>query len=579
MTLLDIERMVRKIFELLQQNGNAELAPKLAADYAATCQAANLRLQQCEAMIRAGDRPQAIQLAETAPNLLDLVTILEFRGVDEWRAYCQKNTLTVADRIDARSVSTLNECYGQGITTDHPLYGAYRAAVLNRNDEEALKILQSITRLNPTDANAAAELARLDAKVLAIRLHHLGGSVEHAEPVLVVAEIESIEGFGFKSKPDGEIWRAAQAIHCRVLLEEASNLKATSRWQETLDRLEFIRRLQNEFKIELSASELRWRDDLEAWARGEQEKDRKERAFQALLAELHHRIQLSEEKDTSARYVEMPELRDDYEGMHKVWRALTDFTRPIPDDSTASFRKRTALLEAEISRRTAIRRRSILAGCAVVLVIGGTLVWFVLGQIHVHEMIAQLREAVEQRQVHSAEKLLERVHADSGLMKSSKVNMAAADAETFLSKENALLAGFEAAFGRLPQQLSGEPAATRISTLADQLATARLSLNALAPDLKTENEPRLDAFEKQWQNFLTESGTMVNGLFDQWVASAETESSELDYRAPLEKTAGQMATLAVLVQKLSDTESGYTNHLNLRSDLLERSGTVRAKFD
>src|ERR1035438_10014558 len=166
MTLLEIERLVRKISELLKQVGNPALAPKLAEDFAAACHAANLRLQQCEAMIKAGDRQQAIQLAETAPNLLDLVTVLEFRGSDEWRGYCQQNSLPIADRIDARSVQTLNRCYAQGITTDHPLYAAYRSAVLSRNDEEALKTLQSITRLNPADTNAASELARLDAKVL-----------------------------------------------------------------------------------------------------------------------------------------------------------------------------------------------------------------------------------------------------------------------------------------------------------------------------------------------------------------------------------------------------------------------------
>ncbi len=135
MTLLETERLVRKISDLLQQVGNPAIAPKLAEDYVAVCHAANIRLQQCEAMINAEDRHQAIQLAETAPNLLDSVTILEFRGSDEWRSYCQQNGLPVADRIDARSVRALNECYAQGITTDHPLYAAYRRAALNRNDE------------------------------------------------------------------------------------------------------------------------------------------------------------------------------------------------------------------------------------------------------------------------------------------------------------------------------------------------------------------------------------------------------------------------------------------------------------
>src|SRR5882757_3088441 len=124
MTLLETERLIRKLTELLQQGGNPDIAPKLAGDYAAICHAANLRLLQCEAMIKAGDRHQAIQLAETAPNLLDLVTILEFRNSADWRAFCQQNALPVADRIDARAVQQLNDCYAQGISTDHPLYAA-----------------------------------------------------------------------------------------------------------------------------------------------------------------------------------------------------------------------------------------------------------------------------------------------------------------------------------------------------------------------------------------------------------------------------------------------------------------------
>src|ERR1039457_7226302 len=100
MTLLETERLVRRISDLLKQVGNLAIAPKLAEDFAAACHAANLRLQQCEAMIKAGDRQQAIHFAETAPNLLDMVTLLEFSGSDNWRGYCQQNSLPTGDRID-----------------------------------------------------------------------------------------------------------------------------------------------------------------------------------------------------------------------------------------------------------------------------------------------------------------------------------------------------------------------------------------------------------------------------------------------------------------------------------------------
>jgi hypothetical protein len=427
--------------------------------------------------------------------------------------------------------------------------------------------------LNPADTNAASELARLDAKVLATRLQHLGSSLEGAEPALLVAEIETIEAFGFKNKPDGEVWRKAQTVRCGCLLEEATKLKSASRWLDALAKLDFIHRLQDKFKVELPTAALKQLDTLQTWARGEQEKDRKEREFQSLLGELQHQIHQSGEKDTSARYVKLPELRDDYEAMHKVWRSLTDFTRPIPEEAASNFRKRSALLEAEIARRNAIHRRVIIASSAIVLVVGGAIAWLVLGQMKARDFSKQLQEAIAQRQVHMADKLLERARTE----KVGNANAIAA-AETFATKEHALLANFEAAFNKLPQQLTGEPAAPRLASIADQLALAHIALNALAPDLKTESEPRLQAFEKPWQNFLSESGTVVNGLFDQWVSSAEEKCSELDYRAPLEKTTAQLATLASLVQKITDTESGFTNHLNLRSDLLQRSAAVRAKF-
>jgi hypothetical protein len=579
MTVLEIERLVRRISDLLKQVGDPAIAPKLAEDFAAAGHAASLRLQQCEAMIKAGDRQQAIQLAETAPNLLDIVTMLEFSGSDNWRAYCQQNSLPAGDRIDARAVRALNECYAQGITTDHPLYAAYRSAVLSRNDEGALKALQSITRLNPTDANAASELSRLDSKVLAARLECLGNLVDRGDVALVVAEIEKIEAFGFKNQPGGDTWRKAQAIRCGSLLHEATVFKNESKWLDALAKLDFIHKLQDDFKVELPAASAKQLDFLESWAHAEQEKDKKEREFQSLVRELHIRIHQSEEKDTSARYVKLPELRDDYEALHKVWRALEGFTRPIPEDATASFRKRSALLEGEIARRTTIRRRIIVASVVAVLAVGGSLVWLVNRQMKARDFAAQLETAIAQRQSHTAERLIERVRTqDQDMLNSGRVNSTVAEAETFVNREHALLGSFETAFAKLPQQLSGEPDSARLAELSGSLALARNALNALAPDIKAENEPRLQTFEHQWQTFLADSSSAVNSSLGQWIAEAEKQCDQLDYRASLEKSTAQIATLSTLVQKIGECESGFTNYLAMRGDLLQRSVSVRGKF-
>ena len=579
MTHLETERLIRKMVELLQKGGNSDLAPKLAGDYAAACHAANLRLQQCEGMIKAGDRHHAIQLAETTPNLLDLITVLEFRNADDWRSFCQQNSLPVAERIDRRSVHELNECYALGITTDHPLYAAYRKAVLNRNDEEALKALQSITRLNPTDGNASSELARLDAKVLTSRITNLGGLITGGDTGTVVAAIEAIEAFGFKNRPDGEVLCKAEIIRCGWLIEEAAKLKAASQWQEVLAKIDFVQRLQKEFKLELPGTVLKQMDVLQTWARGEQEKDRKERQFKALLAELLFRVHQSEEKDTSARYVKLPELRDDSESLHKVWRSLTDFTRPIPEEVTAAFRKRSALLDAEIARRTAIRLRTILASSAVALVVGAVIIWFVLGQMKAGDFVKQLQAALAQHQTHAAEQLINRLNTtEKKLLSVGSVNAALANAESFVTEQHALVVIFETAFAKLPTKLSGDPEATQINAIADQLTQTRVALNALTPDLKTENEARVQAFEQQWQQYLSEGGVVVNGILDQWIGSAEKQCDQLDYRAPVETATTQLSTLSGVIQKINDCEVGFKGHVNLRSDLIQRATAVRTKF-
>ncbi|HWD94079.1 MAG TPA: hypothetical protein VG938_17235 [Verrucomicrobiae bacterium] len=580
MTLLDIERLIRKISDLLVQGGHPDAAPRLAEEYAAACHAANLRLQQCEAMIRANDRHQAIQLAETAPNLLGFIKLLEFRNANEWRAFCQQNALPAPERIDSRAVQALHQVYAQGISTDHPLYAAFRKAMLNRNDEEALNALRSIVRLNPSDANAASEIARVDAKVLAARLERLGGMVASGDAKTVAGEVEEIESAGFKTRPDGEIWRSAALVRCRVLLEEAERNQEASQWAAALAKIELVRQRQKDLRLELSADELRRLEALENWTRTEQEKDRKNREFAALLSELRRRIHESEEKDTSARYVELPEMRADFEALHKTWRALADFTRPIPEEAAAAFRKRSGLLEGEIARRMAVRRRVIMAGAAALLLAGTLIMWFVLRQMKARQFAHALENAISQRQTRVAERSLESVRTtQKSLLHSAAVNVAVADADSFVTREHGLLNNFENAFAKLPAHLTNDPDVTQVTSIAGQLAQTRAALNALSPDLKAENEPRLSAFERQWQQALSDAAVMVNGQLDQWVTASEQQCAQLDYRAPIETVSNRLVRLSGVMKKTSGYEAGFTNYVAVRSDLIQRAAATQARFD
>src|SRR3984957_4538644 len=160
MTLNQAERLVRKITELVGHATPDAQAARFAQDYADLCRAANRRLEQCALMIEAGQFLQALQLAETPPSLLDVITVLSFRQAAGWRPYCQAPHLPASEPFYDKYVRLLNSTYGKGIASDHPFYRDYRRAVMEHEDVRALSILRVISRLNPSDANTKEELKR-----------------------------------------------------------------------------------------------------------------------------------------------------------------------------------------------------------------------------------------------------------------------------------------------------------------------------------------------------------------------------------------------------------------------------------
>lgn len=263
MNLLETDRTVRKIRDLLRGEIDPSLGARLASDYVEAVKATQLRLQQCETMIRAGDYPQTVQLAETSPNLLDMVTVLEFRESVDWRRFCQEKHLLVAEPLDSRAVQALNECYAKGIATDHPLYRQFRNAMMSRDNAAALRALRSIVRLNPNDQNALGELDRLDAKVLASELGNIQALMIGGSAADIQCAVTQIEEAGFKTPPAGPIWQQAQLQVALQVLGRAEESQMDAGWTTVMDALDLLRSLMAEYKLTLPAdATTEWRNSI-----------------------------------------------------------------------------------------------------------------------------------------------------------------------------------------------------------------------------------------------------------------------------------------------------------------------------
>lgn len=579
MTLLETERLVRKIREELRDEADMALAGKLAADFAGAVKSASIRLQQCETMIKAGDFPQAIQLAETAPNLLDLVTVLEFRELDAWRRRCADLQLPAVGGLDARAVSALNDCYAKGITADDPLYKQYRKAVLGRDDEAALRVLKSITRLNPGDANATGELTRLDTKVLNDKLAALQAALATGAPDPIGRQVEQIEAFGFQNRPTGSVWQQAQVVRCGLLLGGMEAMREANRWQDVLVELDFVRSLVADHRLTLPPEEERRFETLDTWVNAERERHRKEMEFAALQAELWHRVQQSEEKDTGARAVPLVELKEDNEALHRVWRAMEQYFKSVPDELAGRFRKRSQLLAAEITRRNRHRLQAIVGAVVAGLLILVGISWLVLAQMRARDFATQLADLRQKRQLRPTEKLLEQLHAlEAGLLNRPVLKAALAQAESFVAQEQGKVKAWEEAFASLPVSFTEKTDAGQVLQIQQQFSKATNFFALMAPDVRADEQVKLARFFNQWDQFLQQHGQVLNESFETLLREFERGVGGLDYSIGPAKMRAALLTLAPVLAQLGDLKDVPAASVRVRKEFRERLATALAKF-
>ncbi len=117
---------IAEIHELLESvrvtlassmNPNREELERLHSELDAEIRSANKRLRECDALLSEGHRSEAIQLAEQEPNLLEVVSILDFHELPEWNDFVAELGLTVTPELQIDIATDINSAYSE----DEPL--------------------------------------------------------------------------------------------------------------------------------------------------------------------------------------------------------------------------------------------------------------------------------------------------------------------------------------------------------------------------------------------------------------------------------------------------------------------------
>ncbi len=301
---MKLDRLITRIRAALQNYAPEFEQRALAEEYTGWCAKATQRLEQVVPLIREGQDFPALQIAESPPSVLDLIRQLSFAEADLWRAFCRQRNLPTAPPFDERNVHLVNQLYAKKISETHPLYREYRQAVRLRHEDQALRVLQSIRRINHDDANAHAEFTRLAHKTFVRRRDELARALEGGNAKLVIELMDGIENDDLPGREEDGIWqRAAQLregvlcdsakARCLELATQLRQLKAQNRWQDTLPALSEWELLRSQHKIVLppdteedTAAVRKWATGLSSRRERTQERQRRWNELASRLDEM-----------------------------------------------------------------------------------------------------------------------------------------------------------------------------------------------------------------------------------------------------------------------------------------------------
>jgi len=370
---MQTERLIARIRGQLEVGTPDLEARSLAGEYAALCQRTRERLEQCAALIKAGNDHAALQVAESEPDLLGLCAQLSFADSERWQALCRERGLPTGFPLDDHHILAAESLYGKVIGENHPLYRDYREAMRQRDEDRALTVLRSIARINPDDPTARSELTRLSSKFLRESLGKVLQFFDQGSAQEAVELMNRMERFGALALTNEPRWDDALArrlAHLRDkaheqilrLLPEARAARESEQWETCASHLGRIRTWERDHQVALTPTDLEELSSLEAWA-GElaavAEAEATQRAALETLAKEWDLLRQDAARGSSPALL-ISRLN--------VWiEKATPLTDRLPEGTVREARGVRQLTRARLSRRYTILTTSWVAGLLCLL--------------------------------------------------------------------------------------------------------------------------------------------------------------------------------------------------------------------
>jgi hypothetical protein len=357
-----------------------------AAEYASFCATANERLRLCRDYLRRGMRAEAVHSAKADPNLLTLVSTLEFRDRRSWNNYCAENGLPIANTLLLDVASELNEAFAAQQPLEE-LLREHRTLALSRAPmKDRVRVLKRIAKTDSANDIWETDVRDYEKE----RFREMEGELRQAMQGRDLDGLESLrdelsDGTWMfldvdeaRSSVESCIAKTAAFYSRKSLKELADQLHVA---HQSLDVAEG-QQLRKEWELHASQASVTDDEPLAQqvkpalqWLATEDARKEAESRYQNILASLEQALDDSSPQDE----------------VDRLYHALSGLDRPVPPGIEARVRHRERQHEVKSKQRSTL----VVVGAIGSVLIVAALIAFFVRNSYQQNAIADAKESID----------------------------------------------------------------------------------------------------------------------------------------------------------------------------------------
>lgn len=341
----EYQRIVEGIHSALTSRAKVRTAEleELASAYATACREINDRLLRCQDYLKRGLRSEAIDLAESPPNVLEMVGSLEMSPAAEWQQFCTRLGLPQPQVLMLSAARELSDAYGPYRAMESLLSDYRLLALMRRSVRLRLEKARELARRDPANIAWDEEIRSLEAH----RLREMKAEAIRAVRARDFQRIEKLNkelAEGWRITPDDDlavnlrkaddVFRNEHAIlELRELLPQILAAYGAMAYGECRELVERWRRIVRGSSIEVPDDLLTEMRPVNRWIEEQELRQRQRMEFKAGCTHLAHLIEAGRPaSELSAEHAMLAQMEE-----------------PVPDELERRYRQRLGELQTEMA--------------------------------------------------------------------------------------------------------------------------------------------------------------------------------------------------------------------------------------